>query len=304
IAGGIFGETAGATAAGVGQFAAGSVLLKYSRGAETQADLMGTQVLYDAGYDPRAMAAFFEKLGAESAGKHPPEFFSDHPNPDHRIDRVDQEVEKLGGVPEGAKRDSSEFKAIKKEVEALPAPVKKHTANPGAQSGTFPAPGSVSVGAPSATMATLQVGKLSLQYPDNWKKYGKGNNVAVAPDGGIVDSGKGQGELAYGLSASVARIDGQLPAGADPLQAGTQKLIQSMQQENEGLRTLRESREVTLNGERGLSTYLKNDSPVGGQEADWLITVMRPEGLVYFVSVAPQQEFSRFQSTFEAILNS
>jgi hypothetical protein len=77
-----------------------------------------------------------------------------------------------------------------------------------------------------------------------------------------------------------------------------------MQQENEGLVTLRESREVTLNGEPGLSTYLKNDSPVGGQETDWLITVMRPEGLVYFVAVAPQQQFNRFQPTFEAILNS
>jgi beta-barrel assembly-enhancing protease len=304
IAGGIFGGTAGAAAAGVGQIAAGSVLLKYSRGAETQADVMGTQVLYDAGYDPRAMAAFFEKLGAESAGKNPPEFFSDHPNPDHRIDRVDQEVEKLGGVQEGAKRDSPEFKAIKKEVAALPAPVKKQPAAGNARSGTFPPPGSVLVGTPSATKASLQVAKLTLQYPDNWKKYGKDNNATVAPDGGIVDSGKGQAELAYGLSASVVRIEGKLPAGADPLQAATQKLIQSMQQENEGLGTLRESREVTLNGERGLSTYLKNDSPVGGQETDWLITVMRPEGLVYFVAVAPQQEFTRFQPTFEAILNS
>jgi hypothetical protein len=305
VAGGIFGGSAGAAVAGVGQFAAGSVLLKYSRGAETQADVMGTQGLYDAGYDPRAMAAFFEKLGAESAGKNPPEFFSDHPNPDHRIDRVDQEVEKLGGVPEGAKRDSPEFKAIKKEVEALPAPVKKQpaTGNPNAKAGTFPTPGTVSVGTPSTTMASLQVGKLTMQYPDNWKKYGKGNNATVAPDGGIVDSGKGQAELAYGLSASVARIEGQLPAGVDPLQAATQKLIQSMQQENEGLGTLRESREVTLNGERGLSTYLKNDSPVGGQETDWLITVMRPDGLVYFVAVAPQPEFSRFLPTFEAILN-
>jgi hypothetical protein len=288
----------------VGQFAAGSVLLKYSRGAETQADVMGTQVLYDAGYDPRAMAAFFEKLGAESAGKNPPEFFSDHPNPDHRIDRVDQEVEKLGGVPEGAKRDSPEFKAIKKEVEALPAPVKKQPAPGNPRAGTFPAPGSVTVGAASSTMTSLQIAKLTLQYPDNWKKYGKGNNATVAPDGGIVDSGKGQAELAYGLSASVVRVEGKLPAGADPLKAATQKLIQSMQQENERLGIVRESREVTLNGERGLSTYLNNDSPVGGQKTDWLITVMRPEGLVYFVAVAPQQEFTRFQPTFEAILNS
>ncbi|HJY92316.1 MAG TPA: M48 family metallopeptidase, partial [Candidatus Acidoferrum sp.] len=149
IAGGIFGGTAGAAAAGVGQIAAGSVLLKYSRGAETQADVMGTQVLYDAGYDPRAMAAFFEKLGAESAGKNPPEFFSDHPNPDHRIDRVDQEVEKLGGVQEGAKRDSPEFKAIKKELAALPAPVKKQPIAGNPKAGTIPAPGSVTVGTPS-----------------------------------------------------------------------------------------------------------------------------------------------------------
>jgi hypothetical protein len=304
IAGGIFGGTAGAAAAGVGQIAAGSVLLKYSRGAETQADVMGTQVLYDAGYDPRAMAAFFEKLGAESAGRNPPEFFSDHPNPDHRIDRVDQEVEKLGGVQEGAKRDSPEFKAIKKELAALPAPVKKQPTAGNPKAGTFPAPGSVTVGTPSATMVNLQVGKLTMQYPDNWEKYGKGNHATVAPDGGIVDSGKDQAELACGLSASVVRIEGKLPAGADPLQAATQKLIQSMQQENEGLVTLRESREVTLNGEPGLSTYLKNDSPVGGQETDWLITVMRPEGLVYFVAVAPQQQFNRFQPTFEAILNS
>jgi hypothetical protein len=288
IAGGIFGATAGAAAAGIGQFAAGSVLLKYSRGAETQADVTGTQVLYDAGYGPRAMAAFFEKLGAESAGKNPPEFFSDHPNPDHRIDRVDREVEKLGGVQEGAKRDSPEFKTIKKEVEALPAPVKKQPAAGSARSHTLPAPGSVVVGTPSTTMASLQVAKLTLQYPDNWKKYGKGNSATVAPDGGIVDSGRGQAELAYGRSASVARIEGELPAGADPLQAATQKLIQSMQQENEGLGTLRESREVTLNGERGLSTFLQNDSPVGGQETDWLITVMRPEGLAYFVAIAPQ----------------
>lgn len=77
-----------------------------------------------------------------------------------------------------------------------------------------------------------------------------------------------------------------------------------MQQEKEGLNVVRVPKEVTLNGERVLSTCLRNDSPGGGQETDWLITVMRPEGLVYFVCVAPQPEFSRFQASFEAILNS
>ena len=38
-------------------FAVNSILLKYSRSAESQADIMGTQVLYDSAYDPRAMGA-------------------------------------------------------------------------------------------------------------------------------------------------------------------------------------------------------------------------------------------------------
>src|SRR5438477_3293311 len=121
IASGIFGGSAGgALLTQLGAFAAGGVLLRYSRSAESQADVMGTQVLYDSGYDPRAMAQFFEKLEAESQGKNPPEFFSDHPNPEHRVERVDEEVEKLGGVQPNFKRDSAEFEAVKREVLALP----------------------------------------------------------------------------------------------------------------------------------------------------------------------------------------
>jgi len=104
----------------LGAFAAGGVLLRYSRTAETQADISGTQVLYDSGYDPRAMAQFFEKLEADSKGKNPPEFFSDHPSPDHRVERVDQEIERLGGIPPNARRDSQEFEAAKREVMNLP----------------------------------------------------------------------------------------------------------------------------------------------------------------------------------------
>ncbi len=295
IAGGIMGGAAGAAAVGAGQFAFGSVLLKYSRGAETQADIMGVQVLYDAGYDPRALAAFFENLNARAADKNPPEFFSDHPNPDHRIERVQEEIKKLGGVPEGAKKDSAEFEAIKREVAKLPAPPKvTPAAKPGGEGSVFPAPGVVKVGAPSASFTSLQVGKVSLNYPDNWKSYGKDANVTVAPEGGIVDSSKGQAELAYGFSVSVARLDGQIPQGSGQLRAATQELIDSMRQENEGLEITRDSKEVTLNGEPALSTFLRNDSPMGGKETDWLVTVMRPEGLVILLPLLRKRSMSDF----------
>src|ERR1700756_4720225 len=125
IFGGLFGGSTGGDLLTEGvALGAGGLLLRYSRGAETPADVMGTQVLYDAGYDPRAMAQFFEKLEGETKGKNPPQFLSDHPNPDNRLERVDEEIDKLGGPPANAKRDSAEFEAIKREVLALPV-VKK-----------------------------------------------------------------------------------------------------------------------------------------------------------------------------------
>src|SRR3990170_6708059 len=70
ILGGVLGSNSvGAVLAQLGaDFAVNSVLLKYSRTAESQADIMGTQILYDSGYDPRAMAQFFEKIEHEQRG--------------------------------------------------------------------------------------------------------------------------------------------------------------------------------------------------------------------------------------------
>src|SRR5712692_5128807 len=140
ILGGALGSNSiGAVLAQVGAgFFANSVLLKDSPTAESQADVMGTQILYDTGYDPRAMAQFFEKIQAESKGKNPPEFFSNHPNPDHRIDRVDQEIEKLGGPPPNYKSDSAEFHGAKKRLLSLPPPPKGTRQAPQSGSGRRP----------------------------------------------------------------------------------------------------------------------------------------------------------------------
>src|SRR6266550_8564209 len=207
IFGAVFGDTTGgALLTELGSFTAGGVLLRYSRTAESQADVMGTQILYDAGYDPRALAQFFEKLEAETKGKNPPEFFSDHPNPEHRVGRVDEEVEKLGGVPTNAKRDSAEFEAIKREVLALPVVKKPVAGAPGAVAD--PAP-------PSHSFSEYQASSYSLKYPDNWKKYpdSSGGGVSFAPEGGVLDDGSGHSTLAYGLIIGVAQAKGDANDG-------------------------------------------------------------------------------------------
>src|SRR2546425_11472289 len=110
---------------GVG-FGLNSLFLKYSRDAESQADLMGTQILHDSGYDPKAMVGFFEKLQAQSKGR-AIQFFSDHPNPENRISNVQHEIERLGGAPPNARRDSPDFQTVKRTLASMPAPKKGGT---------------------------------------------------------------------------------------------------------------------------------------------------------------------------------
>jgi beta-barrel assembly-enhancing protease len=77
-----------------------SVLLKYSRDAERDADLNGTRMMNDAGYYPIQMARFFEKLQTQgSAGNGLlANWLSDHPSPGNRVQAVQDEIRYLPRV--------------------------------------------------------------------------------------------------------------------------------------------------------------------------------------------------------------
>jgi len=79
----------------IGGFGLNTLFLKYSRSAESQADLLGTQIMRRAGYDPRGMVSFLQTIQRQSGGR-AVEFLSDHPNPENRIARLERE---LGSAP-------------------------------------------------------------------------------------------------------------------------------------------------------------------------------------------------------------
>ena len=88
IFGGLFGGTAIGQLAQLGiQLGAGGVIMKYSRTAETEADLMGAQIMYNAGFNPQAMVTFFDKL-KKQGGSSMPQFLSDHPDPGDRAQTI------------------------------------------------------------------------------------------------------------------------------------------------------------------------------------------------------------------------
>ena len=76
------------------QLAIPVAFLKFSRMDESEADFLGLQYMYRAGYDPQAFIQFFEKIDALE--KHKPgavaKLFSDHPQTPDRIGRSEDEI--------------------------------------------------------------------------------------------------------------------------------------------------------------------------------------------------------------------
>jgi len=299
LGGALGGGSVGAVAAQLGaSFAASSVLLKYSRDAERQSDIMGTQILYDLNYDPRAMAQFFEKIQAESKGGRPPEFFSSHPNPENRVERVNEEIDKLGGPPKDYRRDSAEFREIKRYVHSLPPPPKA-----GSQPRSSNDARSGRPEAPSSRYQTFQNNSVRVLHPENWQSYTQGTHAAFVPAGGAVDDGRGNTALAYGVIVDIFEPH-EDRYGQITLEGATDELIQNLQRGNPRMRVFRSHERIRVGGQRGLSTYLTNDSPVGGREYDWLVTAMRPEGVVYFIFVAPERDYDNYERAFQTMLDS
>ncbi len=100
---------------------ANSVLLSFSRTAESQADLTGSHIMSEAGYDPMEMARFFHKLNAQ--GGHGLQFLSDHPNPDNRERAIQQEARTLPRNSRGV--ETGDFKKMKAAVAKIQEPKPK-----------------------------------------------------------------------------------------------------------------------------------------------------------------------------------
>ncbi len=94
--------------------------LKFSRGFEKEADLLGLQYLYKAGYDPTAFVDFFEKL--QAAEKRKPgtmaKIFASHPPTGDRIDFAQQNIQEiLASKPEYVVT-TSEFNSVRERLAA------------------------------------------------------------------------------------------------------------------------------------------------------------------------------------------
>ncbi|MEO8725161.1 MAG: M48 family metalloprotease, partial [Acidobacteriaceae bacterium] len=279
------------------QFGLGSYFLKNSRTAESQADLLGTDIMYDAGYNPQGLADFFVKL-QQMGGGQGPQFLSDHPDPGNRQEGVQRELSKLGD--KRFQPDSPEFLHIKQIVGTLQHPGNGLPAG-STQPQRYTGPGSAQ---PSGSMATLDHQMYSVSYPSSWQVYGdRQSDVTIAPQGGIARGANGQTEVAYGVILSV--FEGERRTD-NPLEDGTHQLEDQLRQGNPDLRQAGNEESVRVNGILGRSLEFTSRSPVEGQrERDWLVTLERPNGgVAYLVFIAPERDYGSLRPVFEQILQS
>jgi Zn-dependent protease with chaperone function len=80
------------------------ITLKFSRGDETDADLVGLELAARAGYDPRASVSLWKKMATASKNQGGLNFLSTHPSGNDRIRMLEANVPKVDGLYRGAKR--------------------------------------------------------------------------------------------------------------------------------------------------------------------------------------------------------
>lgn len=268
-----------------------SLLLKNSRTAETQADEVGTYILYQAGYDPHAMVQFFQII----ARKYPQrtlQFFSDHPNPENRIKDVDAEIAEFGPL-RGTKTDSPEFEGTKQNLAAL-APPPPQTGTPKIKAKQQPPP------PPSANLIPYDGKIFTFNYPDNWQLQHSEDSVMLYPPGGMVDGAEGETAQAYGATVSLYTPQEEKWGLVD----ATQELLETMRQANPQMHVLQQTG-MNLQGNPAVSTLLQNDSPIEGQkETDHLVTVRHGNSVLAFTFIAPASAFDSYVPTFDKMVQS
>ena len=96
-------------------------MLRFNRRAEREADFLGLQYLYKAGYDPTAFVSFFEKVKSQEKRKSGffAKAFSTHPVTEDRIRKAQQQIEQALPAREEYALSSSEFERIKARLEVL-----------------------------------------------------------------------------------------------------------------------------------------------------------------------------------------
>ena len=304
ILGAIIGGRVGSVVAQGTQFGLGAAFMRFSRAYEHDADIEGSQIMARAGYDPRDMASMFKTIEAKSGGGGP-EWLSDHPNPGNRYEYITAEARSLR--VENPISNTRGFEQVQAHLRSLsPAPTTEQATRNASRGGdTTPrgTTGSAPTGRvepPSNSMTGYKVGNVfRVKVPSNWRQMQSNNSVTFAPQGAYGQY-NGQAVFTHGVEIGISRNE------AHDLQTATDELIDSLATGNPNMSRPSGYSRAGIGNREGLRTILSNTSEVTGREETVTLytTLLRDGSLFYAIGVAPRDEFSSYQNTFQRVVGS
>ena len=298
IGGAVLGGEAGAQLGAVG---AAAYLLKFSREYETEADVLGAQMMAQAGYDPADLANVFKTIEQQSGGSGgTPGFLSSHPNPKDRYERIQKERQLLRISPNPI-RQTRELARTQERFRAMP---RARTMEEIGKSGSGNTGGegqandrySANVQLPSTRYRTENNNVFSITLPDNWENAGGDqSSTSYAPAGAFGSQG-----ITHGILIGLAKTQNR------DLAAATDEYLQGVLQGNSYLRQSGRPERGSLANRTAYGTTLSGTSPITGRtEVVVAYTMQTRNGdLFYLVTVVPENQQRNYSRAFTAIRNS
>lgn len=304
----------GQTGAAIGQTIVAASFTRYSREYETQADVLGAQIMAAAGYDPRDLANMFRTIEQQSGGQRAPQWLSSHPDPGNRYNNINREAEMLR-VARNTNQDNRQFQRVQSRLSGMPRAQSMEEIARNAQNGRGTGRGngqgqgegqnpmangrySSRVEYPSARTRVFTGGNwVQMSVPDNWRELPTQGSVWFAPEGAYGDQG-----ISHGAMIGAAQ------AQNGNLQQATEDYVNGLLQ-NEGNNYLRQTANYTrtsLGGRNAYATTLSGRSPLTNRNevVNIITTQLRSGELFYVVAVSPENEASSYNSAFRNMIRS
>jgi beta-barrel assembly-enhancing protease len=277
-----------------------SVLMKFSRGYEHDADLNGARMMSAAGYDPMQLPLFFEKLVKTQGTAAEPRglalWMSSHPATGSRVQYVSDDIK---FYPQRSyKVSTGDFAKVKRLVATIPPPKpqpgKLIQAKEGA-SGRTNLP---------AGMKDYPANGFSMGYPSTWQagQAEPGGSLYIIPQGGVSKGQSGGVELING-----AMIDYYVPqagAGSTNLDASTKEFVDGLQKGDANLKADKSQR-VQVGNKTALRTRMTTKTSVqqDPEQVVYLYTVARSSGLWYTALAGQSSKMSELDPIFKQMID-
>ena len=296
--------------------------LHMSRDAEMQADLLGTDILYDSGYDPRGLPQFFETIQAKY-GNGGAQLLSDHPNPGNRTEYVNAEIATLPRVSNPTVTSAAFHKAhdaATKEKTFTAQQIKDggwkganaYASGPGSSAGIVTPSASAGTRLTAqqlgvgGRMQTYRGQDYAISVPSGWQASAdSGGGATLSPVGGSTANG-----VAYGALIGKAAAANNGIVDSRSLSSATVEIANQLSKQNGGLEQIGQPTQLNVGDQAGMGLELRGRSPLaqGGttlSERDWLVTVPRPDGDVqYLVFVCPEADSGMLRPLFLQMVQS